>query len=96
MKLVQGESGGFRSQKKKDRSSRSKCYVLVVLVTGWTAGRKEEEVVSFQERLEVVAASVKTTTAATRNTSKCKVPHQIRKYGGSSGETQESCVDKCP
>ena len=88
MKVVQGKSGGFRSKKKKDISSRSKCYVPRVLVTGWTAGGK-------QERLEVVAASVKATTAATRNKSKSKVPQQIRKYGG-GGERQESCVEKCP
>ena len=63
MKVVQGKSGGFRSKKKKDTSSRNKCYVPRVLVLGWTAGGK-------QERLEVVAASVKATTAATRNKSK--------------------------
>ena len=34
---------GFRSHKKKNRSSISKCHVLRVLEPGWTAGRKREE-----------------------------------------------------
>ena len=95
MKVVQGK--GIRSQKKRDRSSRRKCYVPKGPRDWWTAGMKEEEeeVVSFQERLEVVAVSVKATTLATRNKSKSKVPQQIRKYGGGGGERQESCVEKC-